>query len=86
MASYKLLWKRSAEKELRKLPREAIARLVSLVESLAENPFPPGVRKLAGMEHTYRVRAGDYWLVYSVEERRLVIEVIRVGHRKEVYR
>ena len=86
MASYRLLWKRSAEKELRKLPHEAIVRLVSLAESLAENPFPPGVRKLAGTEHTYRVRAGDYRLVYSIEESRLVIEVIRVGHRKEVYR
>jgi len=86
MASYKLLWKRSAEKELCKLPREAIVRLASLAESLVENPFPSGVRKLAGTEHTYRVRAGDYRLVYSVEEQRLVIEVVRVGHRKEVYR
>jgi mRNA interferase RelE/StbE len=86
MASFKLLWKRSAEKELRKLPREAIVRLANLAESLVENPFPTGVRKLAGTEHTYRVRAGDYRLVYSVEEQRLVIEVVRVGHRKEVYR
>ena len=57
MASYRLLWKRSAEKELRKSPHEAIVRLVSLAGSLAENPFPPGVRKLAGTEHTYRARA-----------------------------
>ena len=86
MASYKLFWKRSAEKELRKLPRDVIVRLVSLAESLAENPFPSGVRKLAGTEHTYRVRAGDYRLVYSIEEQRFVIEVVRVAHRKEVYR
>lgn len=86
MASYKLHWKRSAEKELRKLPREVIGRLVNLAESLTENPLPPGVRKLAGTEHTYRVRAGDYRLVYSVAEQHLIIEVVRVGHRKDVYR
>ena len=52
MASYKIVWKQSARKELRKLPKEAIARIVGLVETLSENPSPPGARKLAGTENT----------------------------------
>lgn len=86
MASFRLVWKPSAERELRKLPREAIARLVSLAESLAANPYPPGAKKLSGTEHAYRVRAGDYRLIYEVHGGELIVQVIRVGHRREVYR
>ena len=86
MASYKIVWKQSARKELRKLPKEAVARIVGLVETLSENPSPPGARKLAGTENSYRVRAGDYRVVYNVVKDVLVVEVIRVGHRKEIYR
>ena len=86
MACYELRWKRSAEKELRQLPREAIARLVALAESLRENPFPQGSKKLAGTQNAYRVRAGDYRLIYEVQGNELIIHVIRLGHRREVYR
>jgi mRNA interferase RelE/StbE len=88
MASYKLVWKLSAEKELRRLPREMIARLhlLALAESLAKNPYPPGSRKLSGTEHAYRVRSGDYRLIYEVHGRELIVQIIRVGHRREVYR
>jgi mRNA interferase RelE/StbE len=86
MASYRLVWRASAERELRKLPREAIARLVALAGSLAENPFPQSAVKLSGAEHTWRVRAGDYRLIYSVTAGILVVEIIKVGHRREVYR
>lgn len=86
MASFRLVWKPSAERELRKLPREAIARLVSLAESLAANPYPPGAKKLSGTEHAYRVRTGDYRLIYEVHGGELIVQVIRVGHRREVYR
>ncbi|MBI3775003.1 MAG: type II toxin-antitoxin system RelE/ParE family toxin [Gammaproteobacteria bacterium] len=86
MASYKLLWKRSAEKELRTFPRDVIAKVILAAESLTENPFPSGVRKLVGTDNIYRVRTGDYRLVYRVEGELLIVEVIRVGHRKDVYR
>ena len=86
MASYRLVWKRSAEKELRELPKEAVSRLVGMAEELADDPFPQGARKLAGTEHTYRLRSGDYRLIYTVERGRLVVEVVRVAHRKEAYR
>ncbi len=86
MAIYRIEWKRSAEKQLRKLPREVVARIVSAVTALATDATPPGVRKLVGSECSYRVRVGDYRVVYSVFHDLLVIEVVRVGHRREVYR
>lgn len=86
MAFYRLVWKPSAERELRKLPREVIARLVALAESLAHDPYPPGAKKLSGTDYAYRVQSGDYRLVYEIVQGELIIHIIRVGHRREVYR
>lgn len=72
-------------KELRQLPKDAVSRILKAVEALSLEPFPAGLRKLAGAEHTYRIREGSYRVIYSVAASELVIEVIRVGHRKEVY-
>lgn len=83
---YSIEWKRSATKELTRLPREVVARVLEVVEGLRINPFHGGVRKLSGAEHTYRIREGSYRVIYSVYASRLVVEVIRVGHRKDVYR
>jgi mRNA interferase RelE/StbE len=85
MASYEIEWKRSAVKELKELPKEMIIRILQAVEALADNPLPPGVKKLAGSKHTYRLREGDYRVIYNLLSKALVIEVIRVGHRKDVY-
>ena len=85
MDSYRIEWKRSATKELRSLPTHMVQRIVTAVTQLSANPFPPGVRKLAGTQHTYRIREGDYRVVYTVTASTLVIEIIRVTHRKEVY-
>ncbi len=85
MASFEVVWKRSAEKELRSLPREVIARMVAIAEGLANEPHPPGARRLTGAERTYRVRSGNYRIVYTIEQHRLVVEVVSVGHRKDVY-
>jgi mRNA interferase RelE/StbE len=85
MNGYEVRWKRSAVKELRQLPKDAVARILKAVEALRGNPFPPGVRKLAGVGHTYRIREGSYRVIYSVAASALVIEVLRVGHRKDVY-
>ncbi len=86
MASYKVEWKRSAQKELRKLAKPVSARVLGAVEDLAENPLPAGVRKLVGTERTYRLRVGDYRIVYSLYETELVVEVVRVRHRRDAYR
>ena len=59
MSGYELRWKRSALKELRKLPKQAVIKLVALAEALINEPYPSGCRKLSGTEHTYRVRSGD---------------------------
>jgi len=86
MASYKLIWKSSAERELRQLPKETIIKLLFLAESLVINPFPFGVKKMQGAQNTYRVRSGNYRLIYEVKGNELLIQVIRVGHRQDVYK
>ncbi len=86
MASYKVEWKNSAYKELQKLPRPMIKRVVEAVDDLAVNPYPSGIKKLIGSDHSYRIRVGDYRIVYEVVEDKLIIHVIRVRHRKDVYR
>ena len=85
MASYKIEWKRSAAKELRTLPRDVVERILKAVEHLSIEPYPSGVRKLVGAVHTYRIREGNYRVIYTVTASSLVIEIIRVGHRKGVY-
>jgi len=86
MVSYKVVWRTSAERELRKLPREVIVSMVDIAAALANDPFPHGAVKLAGAEHTWRVRSGNYRLIYSVAGGALVVEIVRAGHRREVYR
>jgi mRNA interferase RelE/StbE len=86
MASYNIEWKSSAAKELRKLPKSVIARVLPAVEALADTPRPDGVRKLSGSENTYRIRIGEYRVVYNIFDRRLVIEIVRVRDRKEAYK
>ena len=86
MASYKIEWKNSAYKELQKLPRPMITRVVAAVSALANEPFPHGVKKLVGSEFSYRIRIGDYRVVYEVFADRLIIEIVRIRHRKDVYR
>jgi len=86
MASFRLEWRASAAKELRKIDRQIIPRIVEAVEQLAHEPFPPGAKKLQGTEFIHRIRVGDYRIVYEVDAARVVIIIVRVRHRKEVYR
>lgn len=82
---YSLEFVPSARKALAKLPWEVRKRIQAAIDRLADNPLPPGVQKLQG-EPGYRVRVGDYRIIYDVEHGRLTILVIRIGHRREVYR
>ena len=86
MASYRIEWKQSARKELKKLQKKAIVRILQAVETLSDNPHPPGSRKLYGAEYTYRHRLGNYRIIYSVYSDILTIEIVKVGHRREIYR
>ena len=86
MASYSVRWKKSAQKELKKLNKKLILKILEFAENLAEDPYPDGCRKLRGSQHTYRFRIGDYRIVYDIQSDILTIEIIRIGHRKENYR
>ncbi len=84
--AFRIEWKKSTKKDLRRLPPSAVDRIIKAVEALAENPFPQGVEKLTGSEHAYRIRLGDYRVVYEVVAESKLVEVQRVRHRKDVYR
>ena len=84
MGFYRIEWKRSAAQELKKLPREVIGRILKAVEQLSTEPYPRSVRELVSAEHTYRTRVGEYRIVYDVTASALVIEIIRVGHRRDI--
>ena len=77
--------KRSAEHELRRLPSRDVLRIVRVIESLAEKPRPSGCQKLATGDG-YRVRQGDYRIVYTIDDQERVVEIYKIGHRREVYR
>jgi mRNA interferase RelE/StbE len=86
MASYDVELTSSAEKELKMLSGQLIARMVPRLESLASNPRPPGCKKLRGGDNEWRIRVGDYRLVYTIDDAKLLVEVTRIGHRSEVYK
>lgn len=86
MAFYKIEWRESAIKELRRLEKNTITRILEKTAALERDPLPVNCRKLQGSDHTYRIRIGDYRVVYTVENDVLVIEIVRVAHRKDVYR
>ena len=86
MASFELVWRSSTKKDLRKLPRQEVPRILAAAQALTEEPFPHGCEKLAGAEHTYRIRVGDYRLLYDVNVSTQVVQIQRVRHRKDVYR
>jgi mRNA interferase RelE/StbE len=84
--AFRIEWKKSTRKDLRKLPSATVDKIIAAVEGLAENPFPHGVEKLSGSEHAYRIRLGDYRIVYEVVAESKLVEIQRVRHRKDVYR
>jgi mRNA interferase RelE/StbE len=86
MAEYTIEFAASADKALQKLAIGVQRRIVTAIEKLATNPRPRGAVKLAGDESAWRIRVGDYRVVYDIFDQQLRILVIRVGHRKDIYR
>lgn len=86
MASFRVEFARSATKDLRGIDRQSIPRILAAIEELTDNPLPIGCKKLVGSEHTYRIRVGDYRIVYDFQDTTLVVFVVRVRHRRDVYR
>ena len=86
MASYSLAFRPSVEKDLASLPKQAVSRILDRFESLKSDPFTVKSRKLQGAERLYRVRVGDYRIVYEVNTDSLLITIHYVRHRRDVYR
>ncbi|MBY0384794.1 type II toxin-antitoxin system RelE/ParE family toxin [bacterium] len=85
MAKYQVYVLPSAQKEIEKLPKAIQNKIFKALLVLADNPYPVGCKKLVGVD-AWRFRVGDYRVVYSIENKVLQIEIIRVAHRKDVYR
>ena len=86
MASSEIEITRTAEKQLRRLGRVDQQRLAKAMVALADDPFPRGARKLTGYDDVHRIRVGRYRILYSVAKRRLVILILKIGQRREIYR
>lgn len=84
--AYRLVLRPAAQRDLGGLPRATLGRLERAIERLRENPRPPGCKKLSGFEHEWRVRVGDYRILYIVDDAQQEIRVARVAHRREAYR
>jgi mRNA interferase RelE/StbE len=82
---YNILIKKKAEKQLAALPLDIADRIALAIDELATNPRPANNRKLQGYTNVYRVRVGNYRIIYSVEDAILTVEFIKIGHRKDVY-
>jgi len=85
MLFYSIEWKASAKKELRKIDKQKIPKILKAIENLSSNPHPLNHKKILGTQHNFRIRVGDYRVIYFIEDEKLIIEIIRVRHRKEVY-
>lgn len=85
MESYKVLIRRSAADELAQIPKKDMRRIVERIRSLGSDPRPTGCEKLSAQER-YRVRQGDYRIVYSIDDEGKMIEIVKIGHRSEIYR
>ena len=85
MALYNIEWKASAKKELRKIDKQQIPKIIEAVENLASDPHPSNHKKLLGTEHNFRIRVGNYRVIYFLEDDKLLIEIVRVRHRKDAY-
>ena len=86
MADYSITFARSARKELERLSPEIVARVIGKVETLSENPRPVGATKLRGQKNLWRLRVGDYRVIYSIDDTTSAVDVSIVRHRREVYR
>jgi mRNA interferase RelE/StbE len=85
MARYEVRLRRSVTRDLRDIPPADVRRILARIEGLRDDPRPPSCEKLSAQER-YRVRQGHYRIVYSISDAELIVEVVKVGHRRDVYR
>ncbi len=85
MAEYRVYFRESVEKDFSVIPKKDLRKILNRIEALAKDPRPPGHDKLTGQER-YRLRQGCYRIVYSIQDKDLTVWVVKVGHRKDIYR
>ena len=85
MASYKILFKQSVAKDLRGIPKKDVQRILKRIDRLADDPRPSGSEKLSG-DGKYRIRQGNYRILYTIEDDIVTVVIVKVGHRRDVYR
>lgn len=86
MANYKIEISKTAERQFTKLGEKDQLRIARVINQLAVDPHPQGCRKLTGYKDVFRIRVGNYRIIYSVEKKRLIIIILKIGHRKDIYR
>ena len=85
MAEFKIFFKESVWKDLKQIPKKDVRKIIKKIEGLGNDPRPAGCEKLSGDEK-FRIRQGRYRIVYSIQDKELTVWVVKVGHRKDVYR
>jgi mRNA interferase RelE/StbE len=86
VADYAVTFARSARRELETLDGSIVRRVISRIEALAQEPRPSGSRKLQGEQNLWRIRIGDYRVIFSVDDRKRIVDIVRIRHRREAYR
>ena len=84
--SYNILIKKKAVKSLESLPQIEIVKINECTQQLKTNPRPPKCKKLASKDELYRIRVGNYRIIYNIQDKNLIVDIIKIGHRKSVYR
>jgi len=85
MTKYNIFFKRSAVKDMDPIPKKDLRRIINRIESLEEDPRPPGCEKLVGQDR-YRIRQGNYRIVYSIQDQDLTVSIVKIGPRRDIYR
>jgi mRNA interferase RelE/StbE len=83
---YELYVERTTERDLKALPAQVFRRVISHINVLSQNPRPPGCHKITGSKSDWRIRIGDYRVIYEIDDKAKIVRVMRVGHRREIYR
>jgi mRNA interferase RelE/StbE len=85
MASYRIVFKQPVAKDFRPIPKKDVQRILERIDGLADDPRPAGAEKLSGDEK-YRIRQGNYRILYTIEDDIITVTIVKVGHRRDVYR
>ncbi len=85
MGRYRIVFRKSVTRDIRRIPDRDLRRILATIDSLSEDPRPTGVERLSG-EERYRVRQGDYRILYEIRDDEVIVVAVKVGHRKDIYR